>query len=56
MDFTGYTCEQLLAFINDPTNSALDRASAQSVYDSQCGTGTGPGDQSGNNSPKPPHP
>lgn len=47
MDFTGYTCEQLLAFIADPGNSPLDRASAQSVYDAQCGSGTDPTGQSG---------
>lgn len=48
MDFTGWTCQQLSAFIADPASDPIDRATAQSLYDSQCGTGgTGTGGQSG---------
>lgn len=55
MDFTGWTCEQLLAFINDPANSAFDKASAQSIWETQCNSGgTGTGGQSGGGPHSPP--
>lgn len=50
MDYMTWTCDTLATFIADPNTDPIERAAAQSAYDSKncSGTGgTGTGGQSG---------
>lgn len=59
MDFTGWTCEQLWDFIENPENDALDRSSALSAWGSTtCGVdhpGASPASGGGRVGGLPPH-
>lgn len=58
MDFTDWTCQQLWDFIEDPSNSTLDRTSARSAWDDSCAAeypGATPQSGGGNHTWPPPH-
>lgn len=54
MNYDTATCEELLAFIKDPATDPVERAAAQSAYDSRCGAGAASGESGGGGHEQPP--